>query len=412
LIQKTGKNREEAPFLISTLNGKRYTFDRIEELSDDGEPLEVKIPGIENARRKEGDYVWQRFSDFLPFPEMDRTLHLGEGDTALIQGNKKLQEFTGIKNLFLKNETQNPTWSFKDRGSLTTLYMAKKMGEKITATISSGNMGHSISAYGARAGVKVIVFVPEFAPNEKIQPMLLHGAHVIKVKAEDYSMMKKKILSLGVKLNLRIVSGNGPIRIEGYKLTAFEIFEQLKQEAPDYVAVPTSSCGHIRGIYKGFRELYQAGMIQKLPKMIVVQAKNNSPIVTAAKQGKEHIIPFTNFHTIAEAITAGNPAGGDEILHKIKELRWLAEDVSEKEILLAQQKFAEGGYFLEPATATTLFAVKKLVSARKIEADAKVVLVLTGSGLKDLSIFSHYNYQVIDSNLDKVESDIEKIMSK
>jgi threonine synthase len=404
--------KEKSLFLISTLTGKKFSFDHIPESTDNGESLEVFIPEIQDAKIKEGNHIWQRFSDFFPFPEMDENLHLGEGDTALIRADRKLQEFTGIRNLFLKNETQNPTWSFKDRGSLAVMYMAKLMGEKITATISSGNMGHSVAAYGAKAGIKVIVFVPEFVPDEKIQPMLLHNAYVIKVKADDYSIMKMQILNLAEKLRLRIVSGNGPIRVEGYKFTAFEMFEQLKHEVPDYIAVPTSACGHIRGIFKGYRELHQAGIIQKLPKMITIQAENNSPIVTAIKQRKDHIVPFANFQTIAEAITSGNPIGGDEIIQKTKKYNWLSESVSEKEILLSQQKFAESGYFVEPSTAITLFAVKKLYECNKIEKNARVVLVLTGTGLKDLSVFSHYHYEPLKSNLENIEADIKSIISK
>jgi threonine synthase len=177
---------------------------------------------------------------------MSEDFYLGEGNTSLIQADQRLREFAGISNLLFKNETQNPTWSFKDRGSLTCIFMAKKMGEKVTATISSGNMVNSIAAYGAKAGIKVIVFVPEFTPKEKIMAMSIHGAIIIKVKAEDYSMMKKHILSFAKKLKLRIVSGNGPIRVEGYKLTSFEMFQQMENKVPDYIAVPTSACGNVK----------------------------------------------------------------------------------------------------------------------------------------------------------------------
>ena len=127
------------------------------------------------------------------------------------------------------------------------------------ATISTGNMGHSIAAYAANAGLRAVVFVPPFAPQEKVMAMAMHGAHVIKVAAPDYAQMKNTVLGLAGRLKLRIVSGNGPIRVEGYKLTAFEMFEQMGGEVPDFVAVPTSACGHIRGIFKGYRELQAAG---------------------------------------------------------------------------------------------------------------------------------------------------------
>ena len=398
--------------LISTISEIKYPFDRIEEFAENGESLEVFIPNLNKAKIKSGKYLWERFSDFLPFDKMDESSSLGEGNTPLLKAPKYLQEFTGISNLLLKNETQNPTGSFKDRGSLTCIFMAKELGEKVTATISTGNMGHSISAYGAKAGIKVIVFIPEFVPKEKIIPMAIHGATIIKVIAPDYSEMKKKILELAKELNLRIVSGNGPIRVEGYKLTAFEMFEQMEGKVPDYIAVPTSACGHIRGLFKGYRELKEAGLIKQLPKMIIVQAKNNSPIVSAIKQGKKNIIPFTNFHTIAEAITSGNPMGGDEIIYKAYQYGWLAEDVTEDEILESQRELAKAGFFVEPSSATSLYAVKKLKQAGKIHSEESVILMLTGSGLKDMNVFKYQKSKIIETNINTVSQDLIRILKQ
>jgi threonine synthase len=338
---------------------------------------------------------------------MDASASLGEGNTPLVEAGGRLKTFTGIERLLLKNETRNPTWSFKDRGSLACSFMAQEMGERTTATISTGNMGHSIAAYGARAGIKALVFVPEFAPREKLMAMTMHGATVLRVRAPDYAGMKKAVIGLAKEFNLRIVSGNGPIRAESYKLTAFELYEQTRGELPDYIAVPTSACGHIRGLFKGFRELLAAGLIRRLPRMIVVQAANNSPIVSAIKQGVKHVIPFANFHTVAEAITTGNPMGGDEIIAKAYQHGWLAEDAAEDEILEAQRVFAQDGWFVEPATATTLCAVRKLRAAGRIAAGASVVLMLTGAGLKDLDALKHQPFNVIESNLDNIRQDVE-----
>ena len=137
--------------------------------------------------------------------------------------------------------------------------------------------------------------------------------------------------------------------------------------------------------------------------MIVVQAQNNSPIVSAIKQGKKHVIPFSNFHTIAEAITTGNPPGGDEIIDKAYKYGWLAEDVSEEEILQSQKLLAESGYFVEPATATSLYAIKKLRASNKIEKDASVIMILTGSGMKDIGGLKYHTADVREMELDKVE---------
>jgi threonine synthase len=398
--------------LVSTITGHEYPFERLEEFADNGEALEVALTGIERARPRPGAHLWERFAEFLPFEAMPDSVSLGEGNTPLVEAGGRLKVFTGIDHLLLKNETQNPTWSFKDRGSLACIFMAREMGEKTTATISTGNMGHSIAAYGARAGIRALVFVPEFTPREKLRAMALHGATILRVHAPDYAAMKKAVLGLAKEFNLRIVSGNGPIRAEGYKLTAFEMHEQMRGEVPDYIAVPTSACGHIRGLFKGYRELMTAGLIRRLPRMIVVQAANNSPIVSALKQGMEHVIPFANFHTVAEAITTGNPMGGDEIIAKARQHGWLAEDAAEEEILEVQRVFAEGGYFVEPATATTLAAVRKLRAAGRIAADASVMLMLTGAGLKDLDALQHQPFNVLESNLDGLRRDLEKALGQ
>lgn len=396
--------------LVSTLTGRECPFERLEEFADNGEALEVAIAGIERARPRPGHHLWERFAEFLPFKAMDASASLGEGNTPLVDAGGRLKSFAGINRLLLKNETQNPTWSFKDRGSLACVFMAQEMGERATATISTGNMGHSIAAYGARAGIKPLVFVPEFAPPEKVMAMTIHGATVIRIRAPDYAGMKKAVLGLAKDFKLRIVSGNGPIRVEGYKLTAFELFEQLQGEPPNYIAVPTSACGHIRGLFKGFRELLAAGLIHRLPRMIVVQAANNSPIVSAIKQGAKHIIPFSNFHTVAEAITTGNPMGGDEIIAKAYRHGWLAEDAAEAEILEAQCVFARAGWFVEPATATVLCAVRKLRASGRIGADDSVILMLTGAGLKDLGALKHQPANVIESTLDTVRRDLERAL--
>ena len=393
--------------LVSTITGREYPFERLEEFADNGEALEVALPGIERARPRPGRHLWERFAEFLPFKAMDDSLSLGEGQTPLMDAGARLKAFAGLDHLLLKNETQNPTWSFKDRGSLACLFMAREMGERVTATISTGNMGHSIAAYAARAGIQALVFVPEFAPREKLMAMTIHGATVLRVRAPDYALMKQTVLGLAKQFNLRIVSGNGPIRVEGYKLTAFELYEQTRGELPDYIAVPTSACGHIRGLFKGFRELLAAGLIRRLPRMIVVQAANNSPIVSAIKQGVNQVIPFSNFHTVAEAITTGNPMGGDEIIAKACQHGWLAEDAAEEEILEAQRVFAQAGWFVEPATATTLSAVRKLRAAGRIAAGESVVLMLTGAGLKDLAALKHQPFNIIESNMDSVRRDLE-----
>ena len=396
--------------LISTLSGKVYPFGRTEEFADNGESLEVVLPKGQQPVIRQGRHIWERFAGFLPFRQPDLSVSPGEGNTPLLGAGSFLSEFAGSKDLWLKNETMNPTWSFKDRGTLTTTWMAREMGEKVTATISTGNMGHSVAAYAARAGMQALVFVPDFTPREKIMPMALHGARIIRVESPDYAAMKKKILEMAGHLGLRIVSGNGPMRVEGYKLTAFEMYEQMDGEVPDYIVVPVSACGHIRGLFKGYRELYQAGYISALPRMVVVQAANNAPVATAIQQGKKQVVPFTDVHTIAEAITTGNPMGGEEIIDKAYRHDWPAMSVTENEILQAQVALARSGFFVEPASATPLAALQKLTAQGTVKKGDRVVLMLTGSGLKDFDVFRHHQVHVYDCTLHNLETTIEQAM--
>jgi len=396
--------------LRSTISGQEFPFERIEEFAGNGESLEAAVDGLAGARVRPGRRLWERFADFLPVA-VDDEISLGEGNTPLLPAGRSLSEHTGIGRLLLKNETMNPTWSFKDRGSLTSIAMARQMGEPFTATISTGNMGNSIAAYGARAGIRAVVFVPHYAPAEKIRAMAIHGAAVVRVTAPDYSLMKREVLALAPGLNLRVVSGNGPIRTEGYKLAAFEMYEQLEGCVPDFIAVPTSACGHIRGIFKGYRELMEAGLTDRLPRMIVVQSANVNPLVAAIREGRDRFVPVTGKETVAEAITSGDPPGGDEIVLKARQFGWLAGDVTEEEILDAQRRLAGAGYFVEPAAATSLAAVKKLRDAGTIGSDDSVVLMLTGSGLKDMSVFARQGAEVIDSDLRGVRGHVEKILA-
>lgn len=394
--------------LVSTLSETEYPFDSLHEFAKNGESLEVRIEGLNQAKIRSGTTIWERFADFFPFQYRYEN-SLGEGQTPLLF-SAQLAEYLGLDSISLKNETLNPTWSFKDRGSLMCVLMAREMNEKYLATISTGNMGTSIAAYGARAGIRSLIFIPPYCPEEKIQSMAIHGATIFKIEAPNYGEMKKHLLQLAHSLNLRIVSGNGPIRVEGYKSCAFELYEQLNHSVPDFIAVPTSACGHIRGLFKGFKELLEAGLIDRLPRMIIVQAAENSPLVTAFKQKKKKPIPFTHIRTIATAITTGDPPGGDEILHKAYQYDWLAEDVSEEEILAGQLLLGKAGFFVEPSSATSLLAIKKLVQAGKIKRQESVVMILTGSGLKDTGAFQHHQPSIIHSNITRVADDIKKVL--
>ncbi|WP_209474619.1 threonine synthase [Thermococcus stetteri] len=339
-----------------------------------GEPVEFEIFKAEPYL---GKTVWERFWDFWPIePAME--LSLGEGDTPLVKS--RLGKELGVK-LYLKNETVNPTWSFKDRGTFLAVSYAVKAGYKAIGTVSTGNMAASVAAYAARAGLEAKILVSESASDEKLKAVSVYGADVIRVKG-DYGRLYFESLKLGEKLGIYFINSDNPFRVEGYKGIAFEIAEEL---TPDYVLIPTSSGGLFRGIAKGFIELKESGLIEELPTLIAVQAEGCSPICRAFGEGKEKIERFENPKTIAKAIANSYPPSGNAVLKLLREFGWECATVSDGEILEAQRELAGEGIFVQPASATGIAALKKLVESGEIEERTKVVSILTGSGLKTLS---------------------------
>ncbi|MCD6372896.1 MAG: threonine synthase [Thermococcus sp.] len=319
-----------------------------------------------------GKNVWERFYDFWPVkPALE--FSLGEGDTPLVKS--RLGREFGIK-LYLKNETVNPTWSFKDRGTFLAMSYALKAGYKAVGTVSTGNMAASVAAYASRFGLKAKIFVSESASEEKLKAVGVYGGDVIRVRG-DYGRLYFESLKLGEKLGVHFINSDNPFRIEGYKGIAFEIAEEV---SPDYVLIPTSSGGLFRGIAKGFTELHESGLIDDLPTLIAVQAEGCSPICRAFKEGKAKIERFENPKTIAKAIANPYPPSGNAVLKLLREFGWGCVSVSDEEIKEGQRKLAGEGLFVQPASATGIAALEKL----DLPEGAKVVSILTGSGLKTL----------------------------
>ncbi len=319
-----------------------------------------------------GKSVWERFWGFWPVkPELG--LSLGEGDTPLIRS--KLGEELGIK-LYLKNETVNPTWSFKDRGTFLAMSYALKAGYRVVGTVSTGNMAASVSAYASRFGLKVRILVSESASDEKLRAVSVYGGEVIRVHG-DYGRLYFESLNLGEKLGIYFMNSDNPFRIEGYKGIAFEIAEEI---SPDYVLIPTSSGGLFRGIAKGFIELHESGLIDTVPTLIAVQAEGCSPICRAFREGKTKIERFQSPKTIAKAIANPYPPSGNAVLMLMRDFGWKCMAVFDEEILEAQRKLADEGLFVQPASATGIAALEKL----DLPGGTKVVSILTGSGLKTL----------------------------
>ena len=345
------------------------TYDKPLQRCECGEPVEFELfegePYI-------GKSVWERFWDFWPLePALD--FSLGEGDTPLVKS--RLGDESGIK-LYLKNETVNPTWSFKDRGTFLAMSYALKAGYKTVGTVSTGNMAASVSAYATRFGLKAKILVSESASDDKLKAVSVYGGEVIRVHG-DYGRLYFESLKLGERLGVYFMNSDNPFRIEGYKGIAFEIAEEL---TPDYVLIPTSSGGLFRGVAKGFIELYKSGLIEGLPKLIAVQAEGCSPICRAFREGREKVERFKNPRTIAKAIANPYPPSGNAVLKLLREFGWGCVSVSDDEIRKAQKRLAREGLFVQPASATGIAAIEKL----NLPEGVKVVSILTGSGLRTL----------------------------
>ncbi|NJE03980.1 threonine synthase [Thermococcus sp. MV11] len=353
--------------LVCPICGK--TYDEPVQRCECGEPVEFEPftgePYI-------GRTVWERFWDFWPV-EPALELSLGEGDTPLVRS--RLGEEFGIR-LYLKNETVNPTWSFKDRGTFLAMSYALRAGYRAVGTVSTGNMAASVSAYASRFGLEAKILVSESAGDEKLKAVSVYGGDVIRVRG-DYGKLYFESLKLGKRLGVYFINSDNPFRIEGYKGIAFEIAEEL---TPDYVLIPTSSGGLFRGIAKGFLELHESGLVGELPKLIAVQAEGCSPICRAFREGKTKIEHFDNPKTIAKAIANPYPPSGNAVLKLLREFGWGCVSVSDGEILKAQRKLAREGLFVQPASATGVAALRKL----DLPEGAKVVSILTGSGLRTL----------------------------
>jgi len=346
--------------------------------------------------------IFNRYASFFPFLDLDKAVSLGEGATPLVQIDYGIEDAKGIK-LYIKNEGMNPTWSFKDRGTLTGLLHAKAKGYKKIGTVSTGNMAASVAAYAARAGLQATILVKEEMAEEKIGPIGIYGPRLIRVKG-NYRTLYSESIRLGKENDIYFINSDAPYRVEGYKTTAFEIFEQLGGKVPDYVIVPTSAGGNFRGIEKGFRELYFSGISSRMPTFIASQAKGCNPIVRAFESGSEEVQQLNEFGTIAHAIENPYPPSGNQVLRLIRKNGGMAVDVEEEDIIGHQRILAKAGIFVQPASATSLAAAYKLMAEGKIDSNSEVVCIATASGLKFTESLKHHTIPVESCNIEELEN--------
>ncbi|MEM1515177.1 MAG: threonine synthase [Candidatus Bathyarchaeia archaeon] len=326
--------------------------------------------------------VW-RYAELLPISDRSKIVSLGEGGTSLNMCSR-LGGKLGLKKVYVKNEGENPTGSFKDRGMTVGVTKAIEAGVRRVACASTGNTSASLAAYAAKAGIECIVLIPsgKVALGKLVQA-IIYDARVIQVKG-NFDDALRMVEELCVSQSIYLLNSINPFRLEGQKTIAFEIWDQLGGKVPDKVIVPVGNAGNISAIWKGFKELYTIGLINKLPKMIGIQAEGAAPIANMIKMGMNEIELVRSPETVATAIRIGSPVNWKKAIRAIRESNGIAETVSDEEILAAQRLLAKmEGVFVEPASAAAIAGLIKLARDELIEPDDLVVCVATGHGLKD-----------------------------
>jgi threonine synthase len=377
---------------------------------DCGEPMIVHYPPKKRRLRKSGATIYDRYADFLPLKGFDRRFSLGEGGTPLRRMDRLMAEF-GLPNVLAKNEMMNPTASFKDRGSVIAVQKAVELGFRRLGTISTGNMAGSTAAYAAKAGLTSLIFVKEDTTREKIAAAAIYGPAVIKVRG-DYAGLFRKSFEIGRAHGIAFMNSVDPFRIEGYKITGYEIYESLGPAAfaprtRVHIVVPVSAGGHFIGLIRAFLDLREAGLIQAVPRFIGVQAMGCSPIARAFDRSASHIRRFPVPRTIAHAISNPFPPGGNLVLHLLEKMGGIMTAVSEDEILRAQSLLASReGLFCDPAAATALAAVLRLQRRKALDAESLNVLILTGSGLKTIEDLDPATLDIRACDLDDLDTAI------
>ena len=328
-----------------------------------------------------GDYSMWRYRPFLPVEPDSPPTPLRVGWSPLYRADA-LARALGLHTLYIKDDGQNPTASLKDRASAMAVVKAREAGADTIACSSTGNAASSLAGNAAAAGFKTYIFVPSRAPKGKVAQLMIFGATVISVDGsyEDTFELSKAAIDRWGWYNRN--AAINPYLSEGKKTVTLEIMEQLHWQVPDYIALSVGDGCTIAGAWKGLKDLYAAGFIDRLPKLISVQAEGCCPLNRAIATGE----PWTPMeeNTLADSIAVGVPRNADKALAAIRESQGVVVNVSDEEILAAMRLLGRTcGVFGEPAGVTGTAGVRKALELSLIDPDSSVVSVVTGNGLKD-----------------------------
>ncbi|HET6973060.1 MAG TPA: threonine synthase [Pyrinomonadaceae bacterium] len=378
------------------LCGTRHEAHRLHNLCTAcGKPLLVRYD-LERAKmfmKKESlaarrPDMW-RYREMLPVERDEDIVSLGEGWTPLLRA-VRLGRRVGVPDLFIKDESQNPTQSFKARGMAAAVSMAKELGVKKLAVPSAGNAAGALAAYAARAGLKSYIFMPRDTPRANVVECQQTGAHV--------TLMDGLITDCGAEVGRRkekegwfdVSTLKEPYRIEGKKTLGYELAEQMEWRLPDVIIYPTGGGTGLIGMWKAFDEMEQLGWIgSKRPRMVTVQAEGCAPIVDAFEEGNRFADEFPDAATVASGLRVPKAIGDFLILDALRASGGTAVAVSDEELIEAVRDIgAVEGVFCAPEGAACLPALRKLVESGEVNKHERVVLFNTGSGVKYMEAFT------------------------
>ena len=372
---KCGKLYEATPNLTNCSCGG------ILDIVYDYDYIKANLTKEKLAARRDNS-MW-RYRELLPVEEDTPNTPLRVGWSPLYEADRLAKQL-GIKKLYVKDDGINPTASLKDRASAMAVAKAREAGAEVIACSSTGNAASSLAGNAAAAGLKTYIFVPSRAPKGKVAQLMTFGATVISVQGsyEDTFELSKQAIDRWGWYNRN--AAINPYLSEGKKTVSLEIMEQLDWQVPDYIAISVGDGCTIAGLWKGLKDLYAIGFIDRLPRLISAQAEGCCPLNRAIETG-EPWHPMEE-NTLADSIAVGVPRNADKALMAIRESNGVTVNVSDEEIMAAQKLLGRTcGVFGEPAGVTGAAGLKKLCEEGRIEPDATVVSVVTGNGLKDVA---------------------------
>ena len=370
-----GRTYDAAPNLTNCACGG------ILDIVYDYDSIKSSLSKADLAARQE--YTMWRYRELLPVEAGTELPPLRVGWSPLYQADRLAGQL-GIQRLYIKDDGINPTASLKDRASAMAVAKAREAGAEVIACSSTGNAASSLAGNAAAAGLKTYIFVPSRAPKGKVAQLMAFGATVISVQGsyEDTFELSKAAISRWGWYNRN--AAINPYLSEGKKTVGLEIMEQLHWVVPDYIAISVGDGCTIAGLWKGLKDLYAIGFIDRLPRLISAQAEGCCPLNRAIETG-EAWRPMEE-NTLADSIAVGVPRNADKALMAIRESNGLVVNVSDEEIMAAQKLLGRTcGVFGEPAGVTGTAGLKKLCEQGKIPASATAVSVVTGNGLKDVA---------------------------